>query len=945
MNKEAKQQLPCGFKIPTEMKQRVRLVATSACLSALMAIADDKTFGDGLIPDFLKQYDVNEDGLIDVEERQAIHSSSRETKRGIRRTEIGIDNYRILTDAERLIAQEETRERIALRRAEEFSKVAGQDELMSREELAATPYLVGATERRLNALFKRLDADGSGEVNFDEFIARLRSYRQIPASSNGNSSNSNNNSKIAKQIISGAGQSLIENGSAVSTNESSLAELNLGESAAAEVAFSALGIGQETPVQESVEAGIEQAQRYIAVFGDQVRDIPAAIQAIEKQQELGIKKKFKNAIRGFSFLAGKAVANGLSKRPDIKYVVADSAISTFAQNLPTGIDRVDADLVVAIDGQDNDLLNQVNVAVIDTGIDADHADLNIIGGKRFYINNGLVASDNNFDDDHGHGTFVAGTIGAVDNTIGTVGAAPGVGLYAVKVLDSNGAGYTSVIIEGLDHIIDLNLDNNIANDIHVANMSIGGGFNRALNEAVQGAIQQGIVCVVAAGNSAADSKNFSPASAPDAITVSALADSDGQPGGFGGSTTSGSDDFFATFSNYGSVVDLCAPGVNILGPIPGAYVRASGTSFAAPHVSGAAALYIANSSNPYRGMTGLNAAKVVERALLESAWNSGDPEYLLGGDSDGVAEPILNIGSLTFEYGQPNTSPELVISNPIHGAVYTVGEQVTLSGSATDQEDGSLSQKIRWSSNIDDSLGTGGSLAVSLSEGTHIITARVSDSAGLQSSSSVSVEVLPQEVPNTSPELVISNPIDGAVYTVGEQVTLSGSATDQEDGSLSQKIRWSSNIDDSLGTGGSLAVSLSEGTHIITARVSDSAGLQSSSSVTVEVLPEVTSNQEIIVSQVNFSAFGGRRSDKHLTATLKLVDDSGRSIEGAVVTVKILNEARGSVSNQQGLTDSSGLVRFDIKNAKPGTYNLEVISIEKAGIEWNGETPLNSFQK
>jgi len=851
MNKKGKQQPSCGFKTPTKMKQRIRLVATGACLSALVAIADDKTFGDGLIPTFLKQYDVNDDGLIDVEERQAMHSSSREAKRAIRRAEIDTDDNGILTDDERLIAQEEIREAIALRRAEEFSKVAGQDELMSREELAAIPYLVGAPDGRLNALFKRLDADGSGEVSFDEFIARLRSYGQIPASSNGNSANSNGNSKIAQQMISGADQSFIENGSGPSTNGSSLAEFNLGGSAAAETTVSALRMGQETPLQESGEAGVEQVQRYIAVFGDQVRDIPAAIQAIEKQQGLGIKKKFKNAIRGFSFSAGKAVANGLSKRPDIKYVVADSAISTFAQNLPTGIDRVDADLVVSIDGQDNDLSNRVNVAVIDTGIDADHADLNIIGGKRFYINNGLVASDNNFDDDHGHGTFVAGTIGAVDNTIGTVGVAPGVGLYAVKVLDSNGSGYTSVIIEGLDHIIDLNLDNNAANDIHVANMSIGGGFNRALNDAVQGAIQQGIVCVVAAGNSAADSKNFSPASAPDAITVSALADSDGQPGGVGGSTTSGSDDFFATFSNYGSVIDLCAPGVNILGPIPGAYIRASGTSFAAPHVSGAAALYIANSSNSYRGMTGLNAAKVVEQALLESAWNLGDPEYLLGGDLDGIAEPILNVGGLTFEHEQPNTTPELVISNPI----------------------------------------------------------------------------------------------DGAVYTVGEQVTLSGSATDQEDGSLSQTIRWSSNIDGSLGMGGSLAVSLSEGTHIITARVSDSAGLQSSSSVSVEVLPEVTSDQEIIVSQVEFSTFGGRRSEKHLTATLKLVDDSGRSIEGAVVSVKILNEARGSVSNQQGVTDSSGLVRFDIKNAKSGTYTLEVISVEKAGIEWNGETPPNSFQK
>lgn len=816
------------------------LVATVISLSALSAIANEKSFGDGLLPELLHQYDINNDGLIDVEERQAIKATLK-IMRTTRRVEIEKDKELGISADERRIIQKDIRDRIAHRRADEFAKISGHDEVLSRQEFELIPAFDTASPERIDALFKRLDSDDNGEVNLNEFVSRLRNYS--------NQFNIDANSNLVSDAISDQ-FAVVANKGDVSTDDImvtdtlAFANSTLTITDAPEVA---LGLAKKTQ-----KTGVKPVhQRYIAVFNETVRDIPASIKAIEKRHGLVAEKKYKNVIRGFSFSGGKDNAAGLSQRADIKYVVPDSKIFTFAQILPTGVDRVDTDLLVGIDNQDNDVINQINVAVLDTGIDADHADLRVLGGKRFYSSATGIASDNNYNDDHGHGTFVAGIIGAIDNSIGTVGVCPGVGLYAVKVLDSNGVGYTSVIMEGLDHIIGLNRDGDVTNDIYVANLSIGGGYNRALNDAIQEVIDSGIVCVVAAGNNAADSANYSPASAPNAITVSAFADSDGMPGGLGSPTSSGGDDYFASFSNYGSSIDICAPGVDIYGPIPGGYIRASGTSFAAPHVSGAAALYLANSSHPYRGETGMKAVKVVEQAILDSAWRFGEPGFLLGEDPDGIPEPVLNIARLELNNETPNSSPNVLILDPIGGSVFNVDEQITLSGAANDNEDGSLSQSINWSSSVDGNLGMGETLLVGLSEGFHVITAEVWDSTNMWSSSSVMVEVLPVAKP---------------------------------DGTM-------------------------------------------------------------VVSSIKFSSFGGRSSNKHLSATLKLVDDSGRSVTDAQVIVRIINQDRGTVYTRDGVTDSRGSAVFSIKNAKPGNYTLQVISITKNGLEWNGEFPSNSIQK
>ncbi|HEX9766683.1 MAG TPA: S8 family serine peptidase, partial [Nitriliruptorales bacterium] len=223
-----------------------------------------------------------------------------------------------------------------------------------------------------------------------------------------------------------------------------------------------------------------------------------------------------------------------------------------------------------------------------------------------------------------------------------VGVAPGAELVAVKVLDANGSGYASGIVAGIDYVTSLNQDTDAGNDVDVANMSLGGsGSPGAMEDAIAASVAAGVNYALAAGNSSGDVVNFTPAGQPDSITVSALADYDGAPGGLAGSTCNnyGADDTFASFSNYGKTagdrVDIIAPGVCILSTVPGGYHGGySGTSMAAPHVAGAAALLAASGVTPAD----------IKSALLGAAtgvWASGT-------DPDGSADPLLNVADTTL---------------------------------------------------------------------------------------------------------------------------------------------------------------------------------------------------------------------------------------------------------------------------------------------------------
>lgn len=230
-----------------------------------------------------------------------------------------------------------------------------------------------------------------------------------------------------------------------------------------------------------------------------------------------------------------------------------------AEVLPWGIDRIDAEKVWLLGGG---VGAGVNVGVIDTGISSSHPDLvgNIKGGVS------EVWYTSSWNDDNGHGSHVAGIIGAVDNTIGVIGASPSANLYAIKVLDRNGSGYLSDVINGIDWAI--------ARGMKVINLSLGTSSDiQSMHDAIIRARDAGIVVVAAAGNSGGSV--LYPAAYEEAIAVAAVDSLNTAP----------------YWSSRGPEVDLAAPGVSIYSTYKGtSYATLSGTSMATPHVAGTAAL-------------------------------------------------------------------------------------------------------------------------------------------------------------------------------------------------------------------------------------------------------------------------------------------------------------------------------------------------------------------
>src|SRR5829696_7659641 len=278
----------------------------------------------------------------------------------------------------------------------------------------------------------------------------------------------------------------------------------------------------------------------------------------------------------------------------------------------------------------------VDVAIIDTGIDLDHPDLNVHAAGAKNCSTGRSADDGN-----GHGTHVAGTVGALDNAAGVVGVAPGARLWPVRVLNNAGSGSWSSVICGIDFVTAH------ASEIEVANMSLGGtgaddrncgnSNNDALHRAICRSVAAGVTYAVAAGNESDNAANHVPAAYDEVITVSALADFNGLPGGGAAATCrSDVDDTFADFSNYGPDVDIIAPGVCIYSSWKGAgYNTISGTSMATPHVTGGAALYLATHA-------GASPATVKSALLTPTAassnWNTAT-------DRDSTHEPLLNVAT------------------------------------------------------------------------------------------------------------------------------------------------------------------------------------------------------------------------------------------------------------------------------------------------------------
>ncbi|MGN6574432.1 MAG: S8 family serine peptidase [Nocardioides sp.] len=485
-------------------------------------------------------------------------------------------------------------------------------------------------------------------------------------------------------------------------------------------------------------------QTYIVVLAPGPSSARAEAASLARQYGGDVGFVYDAALRGFSITASAGAAAGLARNPRVSYVEADQPVALEAQQTPTGLGRIFASPAgtptatnatagynagLDIDGVD-DYRVDVDVAVIDTGIDLDNPDLDVVGGTNC-VNVGSAGScTGSGDDDHYHGTHVAGTIAALDNGSGVVGVAPGARLWAVKVLNQRGSGSWSGVIAGIDWVA-------ARGDIEVANLSLGGGFSQAVNDAVAGAVGAGVTMVVAAGNDSANVAGYSPASEPKAITVSALADGDGRPGGLKDPTCyPDKDDTFAGFSNYGAGVDLIAPGVCITSTNNNSTTlrTISGTSMATPHVTGAAAL-----------LRSMGKSVATTESDLKS---SGNVSWSAGDDPDGTKEKLLDVHDTTVFAPAMVAGPEGGgggggTTNQAPTAAFTsscLDLSCSFDGAGSTDPDGMVTS-YSWTFG-DGGTGTGVTPSHTYtSGGTYTVTLTVTDNSGATDSSTRSVTV------------------------------------------------------------------------------------------------------------------------------------------------------------------------------------------------------------
>lgn len=288
-------------------------------------------------------------------------------------------------------------------------------------------------------------------------------------------------------------------------------------------------------------------------------------------------------------LPNRAVG-ALEQHPGVRYVEEDGEVEAIAQTTPWGVDRVDADIA----HDDGETGAGADVAIIDTGIDASHLDLeaNLGEGAAFVAS----AESPVWQDDNGHGTHCAGIAAAIDNDIGVVGVAPEATLHAVKVLSASGVGLTSDVAAGIEWTADQGYD--------VGSLSLGGGESDLLRDACEYAANQGVLLVAAAGNDGpCDDCVSYPAGYDDCVAVSATDQNDS----------------LADFSSTGPEVELAAPGVSVLSTFLGnTYAELSGTSMACPHVSGGAAQLMAN------GYTSKEARQELQKSAEDIGLSSNE---------------------------------------------------------------------------------------------------------------------------------------------------------------------------------------------------------------------------------------------------------------------------------------------------------------------------------
>ena len=334
--------------------------------------------------------------------------------------------------------------------------------------------------------------------------------------------------------------------------------------------------------------------QYIVVLEEGVRDPTAVAREHAQHHGAEVLHTYRHAVEGYAARIPDRRLDRVRADGRVAYVEADQAMNAEAQTIPWGVNKIDADASSTLAGNGSGAVSNVNAYVIDSGI-YKHPDLNVVKHVNF-------TGDGRNRDCYGHGTHVAGSVAAKDNASDVVGAAPGAPLTGVKVLSCSGSGSTSGVIKGVDWVT--------ANAVKpaIANMSLSGGLSRALDDAVRNSAASGVFYSLAAGNQGTDACNHSPARAGAGTnngiaTVAATNSSDGE----------------WRSSNHGPCVDVWAPGAGILSTkMGGGTATKSGTSMAAPHVGGGAALYLSTNTaaSPTRVEGALTSGATIVREYV-----------------------------------------------------------------------------------------------------------------------------------------------------------------------------------------------------------------------------------------------------------------------------------------------------------------------------------------
>jgi subtilisin len=403
------------------------------------------------------------------------------------------------------------------------------------------------------------------------------------------------------------------------------------------LSFTFAGWAAPAPTQSS-----STPSRYVVVL---VAGANANVVAADHSRRFSVQVEhvYTAALRGYSAVVPASSLARLTGDPAVAFLEADKQAEvlgkpvTAPQVLPTGIDRIDADLSTTRSGDRTGTVS-VPIAVIDTG-SGPHADLNVAGGT--------TCVGGNFRDGAGHGTHVAGIAAARDDGVGVVGVAPSAPIYSVRVLNQSGFGTLSTVICGIDWVT----AHAAATGIKVANMSLrfqnsadDGNCGRtnadALHLAICNSVAAGVTYVVGAGNESNDLATNVPAAYDEVLTVTGIADFDGRPGGGAAATCRADvDDTFADFSSFAvSAADaahtIAAPGVCIYSTYAGGgYATLSGTSMSSPHVAGLVALCISSgrcAGAPADIIQQVRAAAAAQSVATPSYGFAGDPRSPTG---------------------------------------------------------------------------------------------------------------------------------------------------------------------------------------------------------------------------------------------------------------------------------------------------------------------------